>query len=245
MAIHKRAFPPVRAGLFSTTLILAFLVSQPFLNAQNTTESAAENAPPQPGQLANPGTQANNGNSAMQLPNTVSAPPFTVGDKFAYRVVQSFGLRGLLGAFVSASIGQGAGSPYAWGGGVEGYATRYASAFGGNLSRQSMAFVVESALHQDPRYFPSEGQPFKSRALNALKQVFVAKTDAGHSQFAYGRVISAFAAGQLVNAWQPSSTGTVGDGFKRGVYSLGGDLAYNFAQEFFPFTRPHSIRHRH
>ncbi len=181
----------------------------------------------------------------MKLPNTVSAPPFTVSEKFDYRVIQTIGLRGSLGSAIGASIGQGAGSPYEWGGGVEGFAKRYVSGFGGNISRQSFAFVLESALHEDPRYFPSEGQPIKARLLNALKQVVVCKTDSGHSTFAYGRVISVFAAGQFINTWQPASTGTVDKGLLRGVYGLGADFSYHLMQGFLPFTRPISLRHRH
>jgi hypothetical protein len=81
--------------------------------------------------------------------------------------------------------------------------------------------------------------------LNAVKQVIVCKTDNGHSSFAYGRVISQFAGGQFTNVWQPASTGSVSDGFVRAFIGLGADAAYNFMQEFLPFTRPHSLRHRH
>lgn len=198
----------------------------------------------QPGQVA-----AATGNpkpdNTGKLPDTVSAPPFTVRDKFDYRVVQTSGLRGFGGALVSAAIGQGVGSPNEWGGGVAGFATRYASGFGGNLSRQTFAWTLESITHEDPRYFPSERKGFKARSFNALKQSIYCKTDRGNGSFAYGRVISSFANGQFVNVWQPASIGTVGDGIKRGFYTLGADTAYNFLQEFIRFVRPASLRHRH
>lgn len=190
---------------------------------------AAPQAPPQPGQLA----------------DTMSAPPFTVGDKFDYRIVQMFGFKGLAGSLVGAAIGQAAGSPYEWGGGMAGFGKRYVSGFGGNLSRQTFAFALESALHEDPRYFPSEEKGFKARSWNAIKQIVYCKKDDGTGSLAYARVISAFGNGQFVNTWQPDSTGSVGDGFKRGLYTLGGDAAYNFLQEFVPFARPRSLRDRH
>lgn len=180
-----------------------------------------------------------------QLSNTVSAPPFTVGGKFSYRVVQSFGARGFLGAAVGAAIGQGLNTPHEWGQGAQGFGRRYASGFSGNFSRQTFSFVLESAFHEDPRYFPSEEKGKKQRAFNALKQIIRCKTDGGGDSFAYGRVFSAFGAGQLVNAWQPKSTGSVGDGIKRGFITLGADAGFNFLQEFFPFARPASLRHRH
>ncbi len=232
----------------SALIPLIFFVGQPFVGAQTTSVGIAPLAyrPPEPGQLpANtPQQDQQNVPDALKLPKTVSAPPFTVHDKWDYRVVQSFGLRGLLGATVSSGIGQATSTPYEWGGGVEGFAKRYASSFAGNLSRQTFAFALESALHEDPRYFPSEGAPFKVRVLNAMKQVVVCKTDQGRSSFAYARVASAFAAGQFVNVWEPDSNNGIGDGFERGLFSLSGDFAYNLMQEFFRFTRPRSLRHR-
>jgi len=203
-----------------------------------------EPAPRQPGELPPSPSQSPNSNGPMKLPNTVSAPSLTVGDKFDYRVVQSFGLRGFAGAGIAAAIGQASGTPGAWGGGIEGLAKRYGSGFAGNLSRQAFSFGLESALHEDPRYFPSEGQPVKMRILNSLKQVIICKTDTSGSSFAYGRVLSSFTAAQLVNAWQPPGNASVGKGFVRGMYGLGGDFAYHVMQEFIPFTRPRSLRHR-
>ncbi len=219
-----------RIGLISLLLVSI----QALAAAQQTT-------PPQPGQLA----RQDQNTPIVSLPNTVSAPPFTVGDKFDYRVVQSFGLRGFGGGLIGAAIGQARNAPEEWGQGVQGFAKRWGSGVAGNLSRQTFAFVLESALHEDPRYFPSEDKSKKQRMLNAVKQTFICKTDSGHSSFAYGRVISQFAGGQFTNVWQPASTGSVSDGLVRAVIGLGGDAAYNFMQEFIPFTRPHSIRHRH
>ena len=193
--------------------------------------------PPQPGQ-----PQPTSKTPLTSLPNTVSARPFTVADKLDYRVVQSFGLRGVAGAAVGAAIGQAGDRPREWGQGVEGYAERFGSGFAGNVSRQTFAFLIEAATHEDPRYFPSEDKSKKERVVNALKQVIVCKTDNGKSSFAYGRVFSQFAAGQFVNVWQPSSVDGFGSGIERSFIGFGGDFAYNMMQEFIPFTRPHSLR---
>lgn len=143
---------------------------------------------------------------------------------------------------MGAAIGQARDAPHEWGQGAEGLAKRYASGLAGNLSRQTFAFVIESALHEDPRYFPSEDKRKKQRAWNAIKQAFMCKRDNGGSSFAYGKVLSQFAGGQFTNVWQPASTGSVTDGLVRAVVGLGGDTAYNLMQEFLPFTRPHSLR---
>ena len=180
-----------------------------------------------------------------QIGPTISAPPLSVSEKFDYRIVQSFGLRGVAGSAFGALIGQARDSPYEWGQGFEGFTDRFASGFGGNLGRQGIQFVLETALHEDPRYFPSKEKGFKKRMKNVLLQTLVTRTDSGGHRFAYSRIAGAFANGQLVNAWQPASTGSVGDGVTRGLIGLGSDLRYNFLQEFVPFMRPRTLRPRH
>lgn len=224
-----------------TLAITAFTVSSIAVYGQD----AKPQQPPQLAQPANEQPQQRPPDALYNLTKTVSAPSFTVRDKFDYRIVQSFGLRGFAGAFIGASIGQAENSPHEWGQGVEGFAERYASGFAGNLSRQSFAFVLESAFHEDPRYFPSEDRSKKYRMYNALKQVIICKNDSGNSEFAWARVMSDFGAGQFVNVWQPKSTSSIGDGVKRSFIGLGGDMAYNLMQEFIPFTRPRSLRGRH
>jgi hypothetical protein len=179
-----------------------------------------------------------------QLRSSVSVAPLTVGDKFRYRIVGSFSLRGVLGNVVGAAIGQAMNTPSEWGQGWGAYAERYASGLGGTLSRQTFAFTLESVLHEDPRYFPSEEKTKGARIKNVLKSVVITRTDSGGNQFAYGRVISAFGAGQLVNAWQPRSNGHVSDGIERAFIVLGVDAGFNLMQEFFPFTRPKPLKHR-
>ncbi|MGI8959936.1 MAG: hypothetical protein ACR2IV_09280 [Bryobacteraceae bacterium] len=179
-----------------------------------------------------------------QLSKPASVPPLTIKDKFNYRIVGSFSLRGLFGNLVGAAIGQAMNTPGEWGQGWGAYGERYASGLGGTLSRQVFAFTIESAFHEDPRYFPSEEKTKGARVKNVLKSVIITRTDSGEGRFAYGRVVSAFGSGQLVNAWQPRSNGHVSDGIERAFIVLGVDAGYNLMQEFLPFVRPKPLRHR-
>jgi hypothetical protein len=183
---------------------------------------------PQPGQL-----------------KTISAPPLTAAEKFHYRVVDEFGFRGLIGNAVGAGLGQLTNTPSEWGQGMQGYSYRYLSGLGGTLTRQSMAWALESIEHGDPRYFPSSEPGAKARLLCAMKQTFWVRRDNGSNGFAYARVVSAFASGQLTNAWQPPSNNSVTDGLERAVIIIGVDAGENLAQEIFPFLRPKSLRNRH
>lgn len=193
--------------------------------------------------LSAPVVAQNPADLPAQVGPTMKANPMTTREKFDYRVIQSVGLRGYAGPAFGAAITQALDIPREWGQGVGGYATRYASGFGTNLSRQSAAFALETALHEDPRYFPSEEKGFKARMKNVLLQTVVCRTDSGKETFAWGRMISAFAAGQLANAWEPPSTNTPGRGVDRGLVILGGDFAYNLLQEFIPFVRPRGLHH--
>jgi len=148
----------------------------------------------------------------------------------------------VIGAAIGASIGQGTNTPGEWGQGAEGFGKRFASGFGGSVARQSITFALETATHEDPRYFPSTEHTKKARIWNVVKQTFLTKTDSGSSSFAYARIIGAFGTGQLVNAWQPASTSGVTDGIERAFISLGIDAASNLAQEFIPRFRPHELR---
>jgi hypothetical protein len=131
-----------------------------------------------------------------QLPTSVSVPPLTSGEKFKSRVVGSFGLRGLLGNLVGAAIGQALNTPGEWGQGWGAYSERYASGLGGTLSRQVFAFTLESVLHEDPRYFPSQEKTKGARVRHLLKSVITTHTDSGETRFAYARVISALGSRQ-------------------------------------------------
>lgn len=192
--------------------------------------------------LSVPAGAQNPADLPAQVGPTMKAPTMTLREKFDYREIQAVGLHGYMGSALGAVVGQVRDTPREWGEGVEGYATRVASGFGTNLARQSMAFALESTLHEDPRYFPSEEKGFRRRIRNALLQTVVARTDSGRETFAWARMGSAFGAGELANAWQPPSTSTPGRGIQRGLIILGGDLSYNLLQEFIPFVRPRGLR---
>lgn len=179
------------------------------------------------------------------LRDTLTAKRLTPHEKFEYRVVEQFGIRGFLGTAISAGIAQGLDVPEAWQSHWGGYGKRYASGFGVGMSRQVFALGLDDILHEDPRYFPSSQPGFGPRLVNVLKQVLIAKKDDGYATVASSRIISAFGAGFLANSWQPKGNGSAADGAERGGLSLVGDAAFFFLQEFVPFTRNSAFRHHH
>lgn len=134
--------------------------------------------------------------------------------------------------------------PSEWGGGWTGYGDRFASGVGGSLVRQSIAFGLDVATHTDPRYFPSTKPGWKPRIVNILKQTVMTKRDDGSTAVAYGRVVGAFAAGQIVNAWQPRSNNSFTDGIERGLISLSADAGEDLLEEIVTSMRPKPFRHK-
>lgn len=195
--------------------ILCLSLAVPLVCAQN---------PPQPGQLASP------------------YAPMSNAGKFRYRVVESLELRGFLGAAIGASVLQVYDSPPEWGKGIEGYGKRYASAFGNALTRQTLDYGFETVFREDPRYFALDGPSRKARFWNAIKQTFVTRTDSGDTTFAYGRMASALATGQVTRMWLPRSNNSYRDGLRTSGISIGVDAAVNLLYEFFPGTRPAEIK---
>lgn len=211
------------------TLLAAAIAICTALSVQAQTASTPA-APVQPGQL---------------LHDTVSAPPLTVGGKFHYRILSLFGPRDLIGLALGAGIATGFEVPKEWGRGGSGYGLQYVNGLGIALTRQTFAWGLDSAFHEDPRYFSSEEHGFVPRMKNVFKQVLICKNDQGGDTVAYGRLVSAFAAAQLAGAWQPPSNQGFGNGLERGAIILAADATISMVQEFVPFMRPGSLRHRH
>ncbi len=163
--------------------------------------------------------------------------PFTVGQKFKADTKDTFGPIALIGVGISAGIDQFTNTPSAWGQGAAGYGRRYASDFGINAAHQYFGFALQTALHEDPRYFPSADRSVKGRLKSVVRQAFITRTDSGGETFAYARWASAFGAGLLSDTWMPQSDAHIHDGLAEGAYLLGINVGLNLAEEFIPFFR--------
>jgi hypothetical protein len=91
-----------------------------------------------------------------------------------YRILSLFGPRDLAGLAIGAGIATGLNVPEEWGEGGTGYSLHYANGFEVALTRQTFAWGLDSAFHED-RYVPSEDHRFLPRVENVLKQVLICK----------------------------------------------------------------------
>jgi hypothetical protein len=223
---------------------LAFLISAALsVAAQDLPVSQpAEAAPRYP----NSGIFADKGQAAIPA-GEVPAPtpqkavadyhPLTSRQKFLLSTKESFGPAVLVFDAASAGYDQVTNTPGPWGQGGQAYAERFASEFGITMIDQYSRFALESALHEDPRYFLSPDRSYGARIKSAIKQTLIHKTDSGGQRFAFANFGGALAAGFASNAWLPNTNNSAGDALETASLLIGRDLAVNLAIEFIPLFR--------
>src|ERR1035437_613368 len=72
--------------------------------------------------------------------------------KLSFHADSVFSPWALAGSAAYAGILQAFDTPHVWGQGAGGYGKRFASTVGGSAVHGALAFGLDSALHQDPRY---------------------------------------------------------------------------------------------
>jgi hypothetical protein len=167
-----------------------------------------------------------------------------LNEKLAYSAANSYGPWELLGSAAYAGILQGIGTPEEWGGGAAGYGKRLASTLAGSGIHGVLAFGLDSALHEDPRYFRSRSTGFWNRTGHAVRGTVLTHTDAGGETFSVWRFGSAYGAAFLSNEWYPDRLNTVRLGLLQGSLRLGFDLAANLGSEFWPDIKTKILRRK-
>jgi hypothetical protein len=173
----------------------------------------------------------------LAIPLTALAQSFlpldTIG-KLDYHIKQSVGPLAIVGDVAYAGLLQEIDTPTEWGQGWSPYARRLASTAACSGLHSALAFGLDSALHEDPRYFRSAGGSFWHRAGHAFRGIVLTRTDHGTETFSVWRFGSAYGAAYVSNQWYPGRLNTVALGFAQGSLQIGFDLVRNLASEFGP-----------
>lgn len=125
-------------------------------------------------------------------------------------------------------------SPKEWGQGYGAYEKRFASTLGWSAIHSTLAFGLDSTLHQDPRYYRSRSTGFWRRSGHALRGTILTRTDAGGETLSTWRIGSAYGAAFLSDLWYPARLNTARQGFIDGSLGLGLGFASNLGAEFWP-----------
>lgn len=156
--------------------------------------------------------------------------PLTVGGKSKLFVNQSISPPYLLAAGLSAAVGQAREVPKDYGQGWDAYGGRYGAAIARASSNSFFStFLIASALHQDPRFFPQSHPTFWGSVKYSAERVFVTRNDSGRDVFNTSGIVGTLAAEALANVYLPDSEQTGAKTAKR----YGTDLAWRFAGNMF------------
>ena len=157
-----------------------------------------------------------------------------VSGKLRYHVDKTFSPGALALTGVKAGYSQWTDSPTEWGQGGAGYGKRAASSIASSAVRAGLAFGLDSALHQDPRYYRSHSTGFWPRTKHALRGTIFTRTDSGGETFSTWRVGSAYGAAFTSELWYPDRYHTLHHGLAGGSTRLGWDVVRNMIAEFWP-----------
>jgi hypothetical protein len=170
-------------------------------------------------------------NRSIAFPDIANTPgPLSTGGKFRLFVNQSISPPFLLAAGISAAYGQARDVPEAYEEGWGGYGRRYGAAMARASSNSFFStFVLASAFHQDPRFFPQYRPTFWGSVKYSAHRIIFTRTDSGESTVNTSGLLGPLAAEGLANAYLPVSEQTVGKNFER----YGTDMAWKFAGNMF------------
>jgi hypothetical protein len=143
----------------------------------------------------------------------------------------------IAGSAAYAGFLQATDTPKEWGQGASAYSKRFASVVTTSAIHATLAFGLDSALHQDPRYHRSLDAGFWRRAAHALRGTILTRTDSGGETLSTWRLGSDYGAAFLSNQWYPDRLNTLKQGAAQGSLRLAFDFASNLGAEFWPDLR--------
>lgn len=159
----------------------------------------------------------------------------STGQKFQLFVDNSISVHTITWAALGSSVGQADNSPTGFGQGWDAYAKR----FGSSMARQSSSeffgtFMLASALHQDPRFYPEANPSFGQAVKYSVKRVFITRSDDGRDVANVSGLAGPLMAEGLANVYWPERNRTVGDTFLRFGLDLATRAGGNMLREYWP-----------
>jgi len=157
------------------------------------------------------------------------------GRKFELFVDNSISVHTITWAMLGSSVGQADDSPTGFGQGWDAYADRFGSSLARSASSEFFGtFILASALHEDPRFYPEVHPGFFHAVKYSIKRVFVTRNDEGRDVAnVQGLVAPAMAEG-LANVYWPDRNRTVGDTLLRYGLDIATRAGGNMLREYWP-----------
>ncbi|MFZ3340025.1 MAG: hypothetical protein WA609_20175 [Terriglobales bacterium] len=164
--------------------------------------------------------------------------PLTAGEKFELFVDNSISVHTVLYSALAAGVGQADNSPTGWGQGWDAYGKRFGGSMASNASGEFFGtFILASAMHYDPRFFPDRDPSFGQAVGHSLKRIFVTKSDSGKQVMDVPGLVGPLLGEGLANVYWPDRNRTVGDTFYRYGIDIATRAGGNFLREYWPVVR--------
>ena len=166
--------------------------------------------------------------------------------KFELFVDNSISVSSVSVAVVGAAIGQADNSPTGYGQGWEAYAKRFGASMGRSASNEFFGtFVISSALHLDPRFYPEDNPSFPQAVKYSVQRVFIVRNDEGRDAVAWSQLVGPLMGESLANVYWPERNRSVGDTFFRYGVDLAVRAGGNMLKEYWPVVARKKIGRAH
>jgi hypothetical protein len=164
-----------------------------------------------------------------------SEKALTPGQKFELFVDNSVSVHIIAWSLTGSAFAQAADSPTGFQQGWAGYGER----FGASMARYSSAqffgtFILASALHEDPRFFPEYNLTFKQSIKYSFRCLFIARNDDGHWVKNISGLGGPLMGEALANVYWPDRNRTAGDTLFRYGVDLASRAAGNMFRQYWP-----------
>lgn len=172
-----------------------------------------------------------------QAPEPLAPEPLDVMGKLSFHAKNVYSPTALAGVALYAGLLQADNIPREWGQDAGAYGKRFGSTVAWSVTYNTIAFGLDTTLHQDPRYFRLGGSGFWRRSGHALRGTLMTRKDSGGETLSTWRLGSAYGAAFISNEWYPDRLNTVRLGFIEGTVTVGLGFASNMGSEFWPDIR--------
>jgi hypothetical protein len=165
----------------------------------------------------------------------VSTKRLSAREKFELFVDNSISLHTITWAALTSAVSQADNSPTGFGQGWDAYAERFGSSMGREASSEFFGtFVLASALHQDPRFYPDANPTFGHAVKHSVQRIFITRNDDGRNVANISGLAGPLMAEGLANVYWPERNRTVGDTFFRYGLDLATKAGGNMLREYWP-----------
>ena len=145
----------------------------------------------------------------------------------------------VLGGLLEAGFGTAPDRPKEYGPHWGGFARRYGIGMTGRVTENAIEAGAGLILREDPRYFRAPDRPFRARVRNVVRLALAARSSNGSLRPAYARYLAVFGSNLLSDSWRVQSESDTHDALLRSAEGLGGVLAANAFEEFWPDVKRH------